>query len=169
MIQKAIAGLPQAVSTITAGMQQWQDRLEAVGSIRAEKGADPSPQVAGIAKSDPFPRKRRYDASYRGRVRGVERCKSGIAAKDAKNANSLMRADSSTLPLDGIAGAGDRGREADAVFGVSDVVVHCLRDSDDPDAERSFTTGTASTTQPRSDLCSRADYPRILPSRTNGW
>src|SRR6266404_6348703 len=46
-----------------------------------------------------------------------------------------MRADSSTLPLDGIAGAGDRGREADAVFGVSDVVVHCLRDSDDPDAE----------------------------------
>src|SRR5205807_4794046 len=77
----------------------------------------------------------RYDASYRGRVRGVERRKSGIAAKDAENANSLVRADSGALPLDGIAGAGDRGREADAVLGVADVVVHRLRDGDDLDAE----------------------------------
>lgn len=57
MIQKAIAGLrnpPQAVSTITAGPQQWQDRLNAVGSTRAEKGADLSPQVAGIVKAIHF-------------------------------------------------------------------------------------------------------------------
>lgn len=57
MIQKAIAGLrnpPQTVSTITAGTQQWQDRLEAVGSTRAEKGADLSPQVAGIVKAIHF-------------------------------------------------------------------------------------------------------------------
>lgn len=57
MIQKAIAGLrnpPQTVSTITAGVQQWQDRLEAVGSTRAEKGADLSPQVAGIVKAIHF-------------------------------------------------------------------------------------------------------------------
>src|SRR5882724_1745472 len=77
----------------------------------------------------------RYDAPYRRRVRGVERRKSGIAAKDAENANSLVRADSGALPLDGIAGAGDRGREADAVLGVADVVVHRLRDGDDLDAE----------------------------------
>lgn len=56
-IQKAIAGLrnpPQTVSTIIAGTQQWQDRLEAVGSTRAEKGADLSPQVAGIVKAIHF-------------------------------------------------------------------------------------------------------------------
>jgi hypothetical protein len=32
-----------------------------------------------------------------------------------------VRADSGALSLDGIAGAGDRGREADAVLGVADV------------------------------------------------
>src|SRR6202022_1873806 len=63
------------------------------------------------------------------------RRKSGIAAKNAENANSLVRADSGALPLDGIAGSGDRGREADAVLGVADVVVHRLRDGDDLDAE----------------------------------
>src|SRR5262249_57204049 len=77
----------------------------------------------------------RYDAPYRGRVRSVERGKSGISAKDAENANSLVRADSGALPLDGVAGAGDRGREADAVLGVADVVVHRLLDGDDLDAE----------------------------------
>src|SRR5258708_6595552 len=34
-----------------------------------------------------------------------------------------------------MAGAGDRGREADAVFGVANVVVHRLRDGDDLEAE----------------------------------
>src|SRR5215216_3653244 len=77
----------------------------------------------------------RYDAPYRGGVRGVERRKSGIAAKDAEDADSLVRTDSGALPLDGVAGAGDRGREADAVLGVADVVVHRLRDGDDLDAE----------------------------------
>src|SRR6266508_1395844 len=73
----------------------------------------------------------RYDAPYRGGVRGVERRKSGIAAKDAEDADSLVRTDSGALPLDGVAGAGDRGREADAVLGVADVVVHGLRDGDE--------------------------------------
>jgi len=57
MIQKAIAGLrnpPQTVSTITAGTQPWQDSLEAVGSTRAAKGADLSPQVSGIVKAIHF-------------------------------------------------------------------------------------------------------------------
>jgi membrane fusion protein (multidrug efflux system) len=54
MIQKAMTGLrnpPQTVSTITAATQPWQKRLEAVGSTRAEKGADLSPQVSGIVKA----------------------------------------------------------------------------------------------------------------------
>ncbi len=57
MIAKAIAGLrnpPQTVSTITAATQPWQSRLEAVGSTRAEKGADLSPQVSGIVKAIHF-------------------------------------------------------------------------------------------------------------------
>lgn len=57
MIQKAIAGLrnpPQTVSTIKANTERWQDRLEAVGSMRAEKGADLSPQVSGIVKAIHF-------------------------------------------------------------------------------------------------------------------
>src|SRR5438046_6325374 len=54
---------------------------------------------------------------------------------ETQNADSLVRSDSGALPLDGVAGAGDRGREADAVFGVADVVVHRLRDGNDLDAE----------------------------------
>ncbi|MFB9269740.1 efflux RND transporter periplasmic adaptor subunit [Bradyrhizobium erythrophlei] len=56
-VQKSIAGLrnpPQAVSAITAGTQQWRDRLEAVGSTRAGKGVDLSPQVSGIVKAIHF-------------------------------------------------------------------------------------------------------------------
>ena len=57
MIQKAIVGLrnpPQTVSTITAATQPWQKQLEAVGSTRAEKGADLSSQVSGIVKAIHF-------------------------------------------------------------------------------------------------------------------
>jgi membrane fusion protein, multidrug efflux system len=57
MIDEAIAGLrnpPQTVSTITAATQPWQKRLEAVGSTRAEKGANLSSQVSGIVKAIHF-------------------------------------------------------------------------------------------------------------------
>lgn len=57
MVQKAIEGLrnpPQTVSTITAGTQQWQDSLQAVGSTRAAKGADLSAQVAGLVEAIHF-------------------------------------------------------------------------------------------------------------------
>jgi membrane fusion protein (multidrug efflux system) len=57
MIQNAIAGLrnpPQTVSTIKASTESWQKRLEAVGSTRAEKGADLSAQVAGLVKAIHF-------------------------------------------------------------------------------------------------------------------
>jgi membrane fusion protein (multidrug efflux system) len=42
------------VSTITAATQSWQKRLEAVGSAKAEKGADLSAQVSGIVKAIHF-------------------------------------------------------------------------------------------------------------------
>ncbi len=57
MIAQAIANLrnpPQTVSTMTAATQPWQDQLEAVGSTRAEKGADLSSQVSGIVRAIHF-------------------------------------------------------------------------------------------------------------------
>ena len=57
MIQKAISGLrnpPQTVSTITAATQSWQQRLEAVGSVRAKEGAGLSAQASGIVKAIHF-------------------------------------------------------------------------------------------------------------------
>src|SRR5947209_19518325 len=75
------------------------------------------------------------DTADRGGVRRVERRKAGIAAEDAENADPLVRGDGGPLALDGVAGAGDRGREADAVLGVVNVVVHRLRNGNDLDAE----------------------------------
>ena len=46
-----------------------------------------------------------------------------------------MRSHRGPLALDGIAGARDRGREADAVLGVVNVVIHRLRDGNDLHAE----------------------------------
>ncbi len=51
IIQKVMASManpPQTVSTTTAGLQDWQPRLEAVGSLRAVNGADLSLEVSGI-------------------------------------------------------------------------------------------------------------------------
>ena len=45
-----------------------------------------------------------------------------------------MRADGGALPVDGIGGAADGGREADAVFGVAHVVIHRFRNGDNFDA-----------------------------------
>ncbi len=42
---------PQTVSTMTAASQEWQSRLEAVGSTRAVNGANLSGQVAGIVSA----------------------------------------------------------------------------------------------------------------------
>ena len=75
------------------------------------------------------------DAADRGDVRGVERGEAGVAPEDAEDADPLVRADRGALPLDRVDGAGDRGREADAVLGVADVVVHRLRDRDHLRAE----------------------------------
>jgi membrane fusion protein (multidrug efflux system) len=44
----------ETVSTITAGVQTWQAQLEAVGSLRAFRGADIAPEVTGIVSSIHF-------------------------------------------------------------------------------------------------------------------
>ena len=57
MIEKAMASFanpPQTVSTTTAALQDWQPRLEAVGSLRAVNGADLSVEVAGIVEEITF-------------------------------------------------------------------------------------------------------------------
>jgi len=57
MIEKAMAALrspPQTVSATTATEQDWQSQLEAVGSLRAVKGADLSLEVSGIVDAISF-------------------------------------------------------------------------------------------------------------------
>lgn len=57
MIKQALAALsnpPQTVSTIQATEQDWQSRIEAVGSLRAVRGADLSPQVSGTVSAIHF-------------------------------------------------------------------------------------------------------------------
>lgn len=54
MIKQALAALsnpPQTVSTVQAAEQDWRSQLEAVGSLRAVRGADLSPQVAGTVSA----------------------------------------------------------------------------------------------------------------------
>ena len=45
---------PQTVSTIKADISEWQPQTSAVGTLRAVKGADLSPQVAGIVSEIHF-------------------------------------------------------------------------------------------------------------------
>jgi membrane fusion protein (multidrug efflux system) len=56
-IKEFMAGMgnqPQTVSTTTAARTEWQDRIEAVGSLRAVRGADLSLEVAGIVEEINF-------------------------------------------------------------------------------------------------------------------
>lgn len=51
MIATAIASManpPETVTATTAGQEEWQDRVEAVGSLRAVNGADLAFEVAGV-------------------------------------------------------------------------------------------------------------------------
>jgi membrane fusion protein, multidrug efflux system len=45
---------PQTVSTIKAGYQVWQPALNAVGTLRAGRGADLAPEVAGVISAIHF-------------------------------------------------------------------------------------------------------------------
>jgi len=48
------ANPPQTVSTIVAAAQDWQPQLKAIGSLRAVRGADLSPQVGGTVSAIHF-------------------------------------------------------------------------------------------------------------------
>ncbi len=57
MIRKVMASLanpPQTVSTVTAGYQEWQPEVSAVGTLRAVNGAGLSLQLAGIVSEIDF-------------------------------------------------------------------------------------------------------------------
>jgi membrane fusion protein (multidrug efflux system) len=47
-VMASMANPPQTVSTMTAGLQDWQPQVAAVGSLRAVNGADLSLEVSGI-------------------------------------------------------------------------------------------------------------------------
>jgi membrane fusion protein, multidrug efflux system len=47
-VMASMANPPQTVSTVTAGLQDWQPQVSAVGSLRAVNGADLSLEVSGI-------------------------------------------------------------------------------------------------------------------------
>lgn len=48
------ANPPQTVSTTVAGAQEWQPELKAIGSLRAVRGSDLSPQVGGTVSAIHF-------------------------------------------------------------------------------------------------------------------
>ena len=51
---KKFASPSESVATMTAGLSDWRDRLDAVGSVRAERGADLSTDVDGIVAEIDF-------------------------------------------------------------------------------------------------------------------
>jgi membrane fusion protein (multidrug efflux system) len=57
MIKKFISALsdpPQTISATKAGFGEWQPKIEAVGALRAVKGADLSLEVSGVVESIAF-------------------------------------------------------------------------------------------------------------------
>src|SRR5450631_3094169 len=51
---KAAATAPQTVSTIVAAATRWQARTQAVGSVRAVRGADLAAQASGVVDKIEF-------------------------------------------------------------------------------------------------------------------
>src|SRR6267378_2059570 len=64
-------------------------------------------------------------------VGGVKGGEAGVTAENAENADAFVRAERGALAGDEFLRASDGGREADAVFGALDVVVHGFGDGDD--------------------------------------
>ncbi len=68
------------------------------------------------------------DAARRRHVGRVQGGEAGVAPEDPEDADALVRAEGRALAVDGLLGPGDGRREADAVLGPLDVVVHRLGD-----------------------------------------
>ncbi len=45
---------PQTISTTTANFENWEPTIQAVGTLKAQKGTDITPQLAGIVSEIPF-------------------------------------------------------------------------------------------------------------------
>ena len=57
MIKKFITALsnpPQTISATTAATSEWQPKIEAIGSLRAVRGADLSLELSGVVESISF-------------------------------------------------------------------------------------------------------------------
>jgi membrane fusion protein (multidrug efflux system) len=57
MIKKFIAGIsnpPQTISAAAAATSEWQPKIEAIGSLRAVKGAELSLEASGVVESISF-------------------------------------------------------------------------------------------------------------------
>ena len=50
----SMGNAPQTVSTMSAGYQEWQPQLDAVGSLRAVQGVELSPEVSGTVSAIHF-------------------------------------------------------------------------------------------------------------------
>ena len=71
------------------------------------------------------------DAASARHVGRVPRRVTGVSAEDAEHAEALVAAEGGALAVDELLGSGHGSREADAVLGALDVVVHGLGDGDD--------------------------------------
>src|ERR1035438_5832361 len=87
--------------------------------------------VFGQKSGDPVQFKRVFgdQASGRRYVGGIESRETGVAAKDSEDADALVRAKSCPLPCYQLLSTRDGRRKPNAVFRALDVVVHCLRHS----------------------------------------
>ena len=88
-------------------------RLDMVGG---EHGRQPIDVVADLGN----------DAPGRRDVGGEQGREAGVAAEDPEDADPLVAAERRSLAIDELLGPGDGGREADAVLGPGNVVVHRL-------------------------------------------
>jgi membrane fusion protein, multidrug efflux system len=50
----SMGNAPQTISTMVAGFEEWQPKLEAVGSLRAVQGVEVSPEVTGTVSAIHF-------------------------------------------------------------------------------------------------------------------
>jgi hypothetical protein len=94
------------------------------GMVRSQQGAERIEVVGHLGD----------DAAGGRDVRRVQRGEARVPAEDPEDPDPLVAAKRRPLAVDRLLGAGDGGREADAVLGALDVVIHGLRDRHQRDA-----------------------------------